>query len=205
MRVAILSASLLAVALECAIVRRLLQRAIALPCFATFLVLDAVFSSVMAVVYLSGVDWLTSEYARIYAVGEPFILAVLVLAAIEALGPLPLRAASFGSLCVISTAAASQGGPAALRIAILGSVAGALTVSLTERWKPHAALMLGFILADVICSLAIMLGETHSIRPGAFLVFGQLVPLVGWTLWPDRLALAGPVRKQLQFPRMSGR
>ena len=71
-------------------------------------------------------------------------------------------------------------------------VAAALIVAMTERQSLHAGLLLSFVLADVVCSLAIFLGETGSLRPGAFLVIAQLVPLAGWLVWTDRLA--EPVR-----------
>lgn len=191
MRSLILAASLCGAALECAIVRGLLLRSVAIPCFAAYLVADAAYTLAMAGVYLGGADWLSHDYQRAYAIGEPAILALLVLAAVESIGYIPFRAAAMAALCLIGCTAAARGGPVMLRVALLSAVSAVLTVSLVCRWRRHAALMLGFLLLDVTCSLSILLGETGTLRPGAFVVFGQAVPLVGWWLWAGELAPAG--------------
>jgi len=174
-----------AILLECAILTRILWAGVALPAFAAFLVADIAFSATML---LAGGGWLSLSYVHWYGAAIPGVLGLLVAATVEALGPVPRGAAV--SLCsLVIVVQASTPTPVETRCAILGACAVALVVSLTERRALHAGLLLWFVLAPVVESLAICLGETGSLRPAAFLAAAQLVPLVGWMAWTDRLAV----------------
>lgn len=175
----------IAICLECAILTRILWAGVALPSFAAFLCADVIFSTAML---LTGGQWMSPEYVRWYEAAIPGVLGLLVAATVEAIGP--MRRGAAVSLCaLVIVVQASTPTPVETRCAILGACAVALVVSLTERVRPHPALLLWFALAPVVESLSIAMGETGSLRPAAFLVAAQIVPLVGWCVWIDRLAV----------------
>ena len=167
------------ISLESAILARVILGWVALPAFAAFLAADVLFSGVMLV---AGGGWLTPEYLGWYGAALPCVLGLLVAATVEAIGPIP-RGAAAGLCALVIVAQATTPAPVETRCAILGACAAALVVSITERRTRHAMLLLWFILAAVVESLAIAMGEVGSLRPAAFLVAAQIVPLVGWWAW----------------------
>ncbi len=179
-------ASILGAAIEGAILLKILLGRVALPCFAAFLLADSLFAIGMALVSIEGGGSMTIRYASAYYVAEPFVLALLVLAAVEAIGAVPVAAAASLAGVVIATMLAT---PAAMetRLAIVGGIGAALTVSLTYRRDLHVGLLLAFVLADVVAVLSIALGEA-GLRPALFQMAAQLVPLMGWLVWVERIA-----------------
>jgi len=168
------------IALESAILARIILGWVALPAFAAFLAADVLFSGTMLV---AGGGWMTPEYMHWYSAALPCVLGLLVAATVEAIGPVS-RWPAVALVALVIVAQAATSAPAETRCAILGACAAALVVAMTER-RPqrHQVLLLCFVLAATVESLAICLGETGSLRPAAVLVAGQLVPLVGWWAW----------------------
>ncbi len=171
------------IAIESAILARILWAGVALPAFAAFMAADVVFSGAMLAV---GGSCLSPSYAKWYDVAVPCVLGLLVAATVEAIGPMPRWAAV--TLCAfVIVVQAFTPAPPETRCAILGACAAALVVAITERPRRHQVLLLSFVLAAVVESLSILLGETGSLRPAGFLVGAQLVPLVGWLVWVNEM------------------
>lgn len=165
----------LTVLLECAILSRILWGRVALPAFGAFLAADVLFSVAM----LAAGPLMGPTYQRWYSVGAPCVLALLAAAVIEAIGPVPrLWACAVAALVIL--AMATTPAPEETRCAVLGACAAALLVALVDQWSGHAALLLCLLLAALVESLAICMGERGSLRPGAFLVAVQLAALAGW-------------------------
>ncbi len=187
MNAAITAGSLACIALECAILTRILWAGVALPAFAAFLAADIIFSASMMALQCAGAGWMTPRYLHWYGVAVPCVLALLVASTVEAVGPVP-RVAACGLVLLVIAAMVATPAPVETRCAILGACAAALIVSITEGPRStHAAMLLAFVLAAVVESLAICLGEAGTLRPAAFLVGGQIVPLVGWAVWVNEM------------------
>lgn len=127
-------------------------------------------------------------YVSVWTATEGVMLAFLLAAVLESID-MDITV-GYACCCVIGVGVAwswVSDNPCAvpMRGVLLWPLALSLIWRLCLKPGRRVALMLLFVLSDIVCITAIHMGGVGDVRPGVFLIYGQFLALCGLALWPE--------------------